>query len=69
MQTIAFNQVVLAVGLCLLGTLASLATSRPHRWLVVTMSMPVAMTVIVILMAPVSFVVSPSFPIVVVMWM
>jgi hypothetical protein len=69
MQTIAINQVVLAVGLCLLGTLASLATVDVHRWLVVTMSMPVAMIVIVILMAPVPLVVSPSFPIVVVMWM
>ena len=35
------------------------------RWLVVTVAMPV----VVILMAPVTFIVSPSFPIVVVMWM
>ena len=35
------------------------------RWLVVTVAMPV----VVILMAPVTFIVSPSFPIVVVVWM
>ena len=47
-----------------------------HRWLVVTMAMAViivapvmAMVVIMVVMAPMSFVVSPPFPVVVIMWM